>query len=399
MSQCPHPVSLAGALWDVLLEHPVAALSLCALVVALGVGLAVSAIVRRRHDRQPERVVVLDASSGSSPLLVQLARDENARRAVVGVVTDAPGAEASVLGGTAELYEVVRRTGAERIVVNAPDPRSCVPRSRLLDCWLRGIAVEPVETYCERVTGRLAIETLQPADLLFGASLFKTGRQKATARALSLTFAILALPLLLPFFALVALWIKLDSRGPVFFVQQRIGAHGRSFPLVKFRTMHTRRDTTSEWVEDNEHRITRAGRVLRRFRIDELPQVLNVLRGEMNLVGPRPHPESNRALLVTVFRNMPECGAEIPYYALRTLVRPGITGWAQVRYGYANGVEQEVEKLRYDLYYVKNWSLWLDLRILFETVRVVFCGLGHESDSAHARRIARRAQSLRAGAS
>ena len=395
MNKLPDPVPLAGVLWDVLLEHPVAALSLCALAVAIGIVLAVSAIVRRRHHRPLERVVVFDTSPESSPLLIQLTRDENARRSVVGVVTDAPGADACVLGGTAELYDVVRRTGAERIVVSAPDPRSCVPPPRLVDCWLRGIEVEPVEAYCERLTGRLAIETLQPADLLFGTSLFKTRRQNAMARALSLTLAVLALPVLLPLFALVALWIKLDSRGPVFFVQRRIGAHGRSFPLLKFRTMHTLRDTTSEWVADNEHRITRAGRVLRRFRIDELPQVLNVLRGEMNLVGPRPHPETNRALLVTVFRNMPECGAEIPYYALRTLVRPGITGWAQVRYGYANGVEQEVEKLRYDLYYVKNWSLWLDVRILYETVRVVLRGSGHEAKQP-AR--PRRPSSLRAGA-
>jgi lipopolysaccharide/colanic/teichoic acid biosynthesis glycosyltransferase len=360
--------------------EPSLALAACGAVVALGV-LALASIARRRRSKPIERVIVLEASTTPSRVLVQLTRDESARRGVVGIVTD----------GTTELYEVVRRTGAERIVVSAPDPRSCTPPRRLLDCWLRGIPVEPAEAYCERVTGRLAIEALQPADLLFGAGLFHSRRKRATARALSLTLTVLALPFLLPLFALVALWIKLDSRGPVFFVQRRIGAHGRPFPLIKFRTMQPGRDNDSEWVEDNEHRITRAGRALRRFRIDELPQLLNVLRGEMNLVGPRPHPESNRALLVTVFRNMPECGAEIPYYALRTLVRPGITGWAQVRYGYANGVEQEVEKLRYDLYYVKHGSLWLDLRILFETVRVVLLGPSHGSERPRTERSVRAA--------
>jgi exopolysaccharide biosynthesis polyprenyl glycosylphosphotransferase len=371
-------MSLDLQLWRLLVEHPSLALAACGAVVALG-ALALASIARRRRSKPIERVIVLEASPTPSPVLAQLTRDENARRGVVGVVTD----------GTAELYEVVRRTGAERIVVSAPDPRSCTPPRRLLDCWLRGIPVEPAQAYCERVTGRLAIEALHPADLLFGAGLFHSRRKQATARALSLTLAVLALPLFLPLFALVALWIKLDSRGPVFFIQRRIGAHGRPFPLMKFRTMHPRRDNDSEWVADNEHRITRAGRVLRRFRIDELPQLLNVLRGEMNLVGPRPHPESNRALLVTVFRNMPECGAEIPYYALRTLVRPGITGWAQVRYGYANGVEQEVEKLRYDLYYVKHWSLWLDVRILFETVRVVLLGSSHQGERPRPERAVR----------
>jgi exopolysaccharide biosynthesis polyprenyl glycosylphosphotransferase len=368
----------ASALWRLLVAHPTLTLAVCAVVVALGL-LALGSRARRRRSKSTERVVVLETSTTPSPVLAQLTRDESARRGVVGIVTD----------GTTELYEVVRRTGAERIVVSVPDPRSCTPPRRLLDCWLRGIPIEPAEAYCERITGRLAIEALHPADLLFGAGLFHSRRKQATARALSLTLAVLALPFLLPLFALVALWIKLDSRGPVFFVQQRIGARGRPFPLIKFRTMQPRRDNDSEWVEDNEHRITRAGRVLRRFRIDELPQLLNVLRGEMNLVGPRPHPESNRALLVTVFRNMPECGAEIPYYALRTLVRPGITGWAQVRYGYANGVEQEVEKLRYDLYYVKHWSLWLDVRILFETLRVVLLGSSSASEQPRPKRSVR----------
>src|SRR5205085_4078911 len=158
----------------------------------------------------------------------------------------------------------------------------------------------------------------------------------------------------------------LDSRGPVFFVQSRAGLNGRTFALLKFRTMHPVQERRSEWVQDNEDRITRIGKWLRRFRLDELPQLLNVLRGEMNLIGPRPHPTSNQEIFMD----------KIAYYGLRSTVRPGVTGWAQVRYGYANNLEEETEKMRYDLYYIKNRSVWLDARILVHTVLIMLLGQG-----------------------
>jgi lipopolysaccharide/colanic/teichoic acid biosynthesis glycosyltransferase len=170
---------------------------------------------------------------------------------------------------------------------------------------------------------------------------------------------------LLPLFALIALAIRMDSEGPVLFVHDRVGARGRRFKLLKFRTMRPGEGRTSEWVRDNENRITRVGGWLRKYRLDELPQLINVVRGDMNLVGPRPHPVSNFKLFME----------KIPYYSLRSIVRPGVTGWAQVRQGYANGLEEETEKMRYDLYYIKHMSLWLDLRILFQTVQTVLGGL------------------------
>jgi lipopolysaccharide/colanic/teichoic acid biosynthesis glycosyltransferase len=171
---------------------------------------------------------------------------------------------------------------------------------------------------------------------------------------------------LAPLLALIAVAIKLDSKGPVVFVQARTGKDGRPFNLLKFRTMHPCEERPSEWVQDNSDRITRVGGPLRRFRLDELPQLVNVLRGEMNLVGPRPHPTCNEEIFT---RN-------IAYYGLRSTVHPGVTGWAQVRYGYANNIEEETEKMRYDLYYIKNRSLRLDARILLETVRIVLLGHG-----------------------
>jgi len=163
----------------------------------------------------------------------------------------------------------------------------------------------------------------------------------------------------------------------VLFVQARAGKDGRAFRLIKFRTMRPSEDPVSEWAQDNEDRITRVGRLLRRFRLDELPQLVNILRGEMNLVGPRPHPSCNQE----VFEQ------SIAYYALRSTVRPGVTGWAQVCYGYANNIEEETEKMRYDLYYIKNRTLRLDTRILLETVRIVL--LGHGSHKARYRAPAR----------
>jgi lipopolysaccharide/colanic/teichoic acid biosynthesis glycosyltransferase len=185
-------------------------------------------------------------------------------------------------------------------------------------------------------------------------------------RAVSLVASVLGMIGLVPLFALIALAIKLDSRGPVFFIQPRLGLRGRRFNLIKFRTMHPSHGRTSEWVRDNSDRITRVGAWLRKFRLDELPQFINILRGDMSFVGPRPHPVSNYELF----------SENIPYYSLRSMVRPGVTGWAQIRYGYANNLEEETEKMRYDLYYIKHMSLWLDLRILFETVKIVLFGHG-----------------------
>ena len=210
--------------------------------------------------------------------------------------------------------------------------------------------------------------------VIFAGQLRPSRLQQMVARVISLTVALVALVVLFPLFVIIALAIKLDSPGPVLFIQERVGAYGRPFNLFKFRSMHDAPERRSEWEQDNLHHVTRVGKWLRPFRLDELPQLLNILRGEMNLVGPRPHPISNLELFTLVARNLNELtGAAIGCYAFRTSVLPGITGWAQVRYRYANNLEEEIEKLRYDLYYIKHMSPWLDLVILFETVKVV-CG-------------------------
>ena len=336
---------------------------LASLILILGflLGRSVAHGVRRRR-RGIERVLVL----GTSPLARSVVEEILRRPALGWVVVD-------VVKDAEKLDIAIETTRPDRIVVGlGGEPR--LPFSLLLESRARGILVEgAVEAY-ERLTGKLALEALPAGSVVFSHDFQPARLRLALTRQLSLWLGALGLFACLPLLAVIALAIKLDSRGPVFFVQERVGRRGRTFRLVKFRTMQPVEGTHSEWERDNCARITRLGRWLRRYRLDELPQLVNVLRGEMNLVGPRPHPVTNLTALTRAAGSLHEHA--IPYYSLRCAVRPGITGWAQVRYRYANSLEEEMEKVRYDLYYVKHISLWFDVYILFETVRAVFAGRG-----------------------
>lgn len=220
-----------------------------------------------------------------------------------------------------------------------------------------------VEAY-ERATGKVPIEALRPGAL--SRDLGRSRIQAAVSTFLSVLAAAVGVLLLAPLFMIIGTAIVLDSPGPVFFLQECVGLRGRHFKLLKFRTMRPARRTTSEWEPDNGYHVTRLGRWLRRFRLDELPQLINVLRGDMAIVGPRPHPVSDYRLF----------NRKIPYCFLRSSVRPGITGWAQVRHGWANSLEEETETMRYDLYYIKHRSVRLDLRVVLETAVAVLLGRG-----------------------
>jgi lipopolysaccharide/colanic/teichoic acid biosynthesis glycosyltransferase len=318
----------------------------------------------RLGRRASERVLML----GDGSLARAILEEVEARPQFHGIRPPRPGAP-GVGGGL---------PACDRIVVALGERRGQLPLRELLEPWARGVVIEDGVEFYERLTGKLAIEVATPSRLVFSHDFRKHAIDGAARRVLSLLVATTGLLLTAPLLLLIAVLIKLDSKGPVLFVQRRVGAFERPFSLFKFRTMRTASRRTSEWVRDNGDRITRVGAWLRKFRLDELPQFVNVLYGDMDVVGPRPHPVSNHELLVLVARNAPLCGHTIPFYALRSLVRPGITGWAQVRYGYANDVDEEVEKLRYDLYYVKHRSLWLDLRILLETIRVILFGRGSD---------------------
>ena len=316
-------------------------------------------------------LLILGAGPMAERLIEEIEALEPSHYVVLGVVDGQKPEERSALAGRwlgtcDELGEIVARLRPSRIVVAIENRRDRLPLQSLLESRVSGIDVDDAIELYERITGKMAIEALRPSTLILSKGFRNHGAAEVTARLVSVLAALAGLVVVAPLLAAIALLVKVDSCGPVLFIQQRAGRHGRPFGLLKFRTMHPTDRAPSEWVMDNIHRITRVGRVLRRFRLDELPQLINVLRGEMNLIGPRPHPVSNHAAFME----------HIAYYGLRSTVRPGVTGWAQVRYGYANNLEEETEKMRYDLYYVKHLSVWLDLRILADTVKVVVFGLG-----------------------
>jgi exopolysaccharide biosynthesis polyprenyl glycosylphosphotransferase len=359
-----------------------------ALLVALVLSiLGTVVLVRRQHRFNTRPIVILGSGPMTSKLIEEVDSSDDGCR-VAGLVDHerpASGPLRSIpwLGSFDHLSEVVDRVRPSRIIVALADRRGRLPLESLLQSRIKGVVVEDALEFYEKLTGKIAIEELTPGTLILSKGFRHDGFGEAVTRAISLTVALVGLLVAAPILLLVALAIKIDSSGPVFFWQERAGWNGKSFYLLKFRTMHPAGSVAppSEWVQDNVGRITRVGKWLRRFRLDEVPQMVNVLRGEMNLIGPRPHPTVNQRIFLD----------NIAYYGLRSTVRPGVTGWAQVRYGYANNLEQETEKMRYDLYYIKNHTLWLDLRILFETVFIMVTGHG----ATEVRRQVRREEAVR----
>ena len=377
VSRLPRSLGLAVGLIGVLsllgrhLSLSETCLGLAALTLVLPLRVVSYDVLQRRPFR--ERLLILGTGPMARRLVEELQARWQHRYRIVGIVDDTaalrePPFQQFPGGSLVHLPAIIEQVVPDRIVIALDERRGRLPVRELLEWRTRGIVVEnAVEAY-ERVTGKLAIEALTPSNLLFARGFtrgfVKSRIDRAFGRAVSVVVAVLGLIAFAPLLAAVAAAIKLDSAGPVFFVHDRVGLRGRRFGLIKFRTMHPRRETTSEWARDNRDRVTRVGRWLRSFRLDELPQFVNILRGDMNLVGPRPHPVSNFDLFV----------ATIPHYWMRAVVRPGITGWAQIRYGYANNLDEETEKMRYDLYYIEHRSAWLDVRILLATIGIVLRG-------------------------
>ena len=267
------------------------------------------------------------------------------------------------------LPRMARRLGVDEIVVALTERRSgSMPLRQLLDCKVSGTKVYDLNTHFEKTLGQIRIDFLSASWLIFGDGFNQGAWRTAVKRVFDIVCATILCVLGLPIMLAAAALIKLESAGPVLYRQERVGQNGRSFSIAKFRSMRTdaEKDGKPRWATANDDRVTRIGHIIRRLRIDELPQLLNVLRGDMSLVGPRPE----RPFFVD------QLTQEIPFYALRHSVKPGVTGWAQVRYPYGATVEDSQEKLQYDLYYVKNHTLFLDLVVLMETVGVVLTGKG-----------------------
>ncbi|MCX7603167.1 MAG: sugar transferase [Bryobacteraceae bacterium] len=272
------------------------------------------------------------------------------------------------LGAAAEILEVYERRKPERIVVGLDERRGQMPVEQLLQLRLQGVPVEDAASLYERVMWRVPIDALRPSQLIFSGSLGPSPQKLALQRAYSFLIALAGVIFTLPLMALIAAAVRLTSPGPAIYRQKRVGRGGRVFELLKFRSMYQDAEARSGavWASENDPRVTPVGRVLRRLRLDELPQFFNVLKGEMAIVGPRPErPEFVKVL-----------GEQIPFYHQRHTIPPGITGWAQINHRYGDTLQDTVTKLEYDLYYLKHLGFSLDLYIIFHTLKVMLLSRG-----------------------
>ena len=274
-----------------------------------------------------------------------------------------------VLTPDKSLTDIVVEQKVDEIVIALTERRGgSMPLRELLDCKLHGVRVVDVATHFEKTLGQIRLDSVNPGWLIFGDGFNQGWVRTVVKRLFDVVFSLVLLLVSLPVMLLTGILILLESGGPMLYTQERVGLNGRLFNVVKFRSMRTdaEKDGKPRWAQAGDDRITRVGRIIRKLRIDELPQLFNVLAGDMSLVGPRPE----RPYFVDTLTQ------EIPYYAVRLSVKPGLTGWAQVRYHYGATMEDSAEKLQYDLYYVKNHTWFLDLVVLFETVGVVLTGKG-----------------------
>lgn len=268
-----------------------------------------------------------------------------------------------ILENSGGIYETVKRERADKIVVSLAERRGVFPFQEVMACKLAGVEVMDAPSFYEHVTGKLFLEGINPSWIIFSDGFNVSRVRKVIKRGVDIICATAGIILTVPFLPLIALAIKLDSPGPVFYRQERVGEREQNFFLYKFRTMRVDAESGSGavWAQKNDTRVTRLGNFLRKCRIDELPQFFNILCGEMSMVGPRPE----RPEFVIKLKEL------IPYYSERHFVKPGVTGWAQVRYPYGASVEDATEKLRFDLYYIKHLSLTLDFIIILKTIQVV----------------------------
>jgi sugar transferase (PEP-CTERM system associated) len=320
--------------------------------------------------RQPflrERIYVLGTGERAERLVRGLRERSTLGVEVVGWTGNVAG-ELTRESVASDLLGRVRGEGVHRVIVAMPDRRGTLPVEELLDLRLEGVKVEEATSWLEKIYGRIEVENLNPSWLIFAEGFRFSTSFRMLRRLVNFSTALIAVVLTLPLLPFIALAVKLGSPGPVLYRQQRVGRGGKDFYCYKFRTMRqdAEADTGATWAADDDPRITRVGKFLRASRLDEIPQLWCVLKGDMHFVGPRPErPEFVEWL-----------SKEVPYYGVRHMVRPGITGWAQVQYKYGNTVEDAREKLQYDLFYIKNASIGLDMLIMFETIKIVLLGRG-----------------------
>jgi sugar transferase (PEP-CTERM system associated) len=318
-----------------------------------------------------ERVLLLGTGTMARTVCEEIRAQHEYAYQVVGAVGDQPedanGFDWPILGKSSDLPRILALHHVERIIVGMTDRRGSLPIAELLQAKLAGVRVEDAATTYERITGKLLTDGLKPSWLIFSDGFRASRWTRMVKRGFDVMLAAAGVLLAAPLMLLTALAIRLESAGPILYRQERVGENGRVFTLFKFRSMRVDAESgTPVWARPNDDRVTRVGRVIRLTRLDELPQLWNVLRGNMSFVGPRPERPYFVQQLV----------AEIPFYMARHAVKPGVTGWAQVKYRYGASVEDAMEKLRYDLYYIKHLSISFDLTIVADTVKVILTGKG-----------------------
>jgi sugar transferase (PEP-CTERM system associated) len=314
---------------------------------------------------------------GGSPLLEDIGRHvadhPEAGLSVAGYVDDRhePGSLLSggkVLGPMSSLREIVKASQPHRLVIGMFERRNRMPVGELLEMRFAGHIIEEVSTTYERVCGRVCLKEIRPSQLIFSGELGPRPQNMVVQRLFNVFIAVVGLIVSFPIMLLTALAVRLSSPGPVLYRQVRVGLDDALFTVYKFRSMRVDAEagTGAVWAQKDDPRVTSVGKIIRKIRFDELPQLVNVLKGEMSMVGPRPErPEFVRAL-----------NEQIPYYRQRHCVRPGITGWAQINYKYGDTLEDTITKLEYDLYYIKNMSMALDNYIIFQTLKAMLMTRG-----------------------
>ena len=324
--------------------------------------------------KMEERILIL----GTQDMAIKVAKELLKRKAlgfkVVGFLDENRDnlgrslVNPKIIGTYENLRSVVVREKVDKVIIAAPERRGRLPIGELLGARAQGIEFLEGNRFYEQISGKVCLEEMKPSGFIYAKGFKKSGFAKWSKRftgiMVSLAIGIITFPILI----LLALLIKLDSTGPVFYRQERVGEEGKPFMLLKFRSMKENAEAISGpvWAQEHDPRVTRIGRLMRITRLDELPQIINVLKGDMSFVGPRPE----RSFFVE------KLSQEIPFYQLRFAVKPGVTGWAQVNYPYGASVEDAKEKLRYELYYIKNMSILFDLLITFQTIKIVFFGRG-----------------------
>ena len=317
-----------------------------------------------------QKILFLGTDELNKKVVREILADDHPKFKVAGFIGNDPAlvgksiVNPKVLGLVEDIDSITKKEKIKKLIVSCQQARGTFPTKDLVKWRFKGVEVMELHTFYEHLKGKILLEGLRPSWLIFAQGFKKTKLIKLVKRAFDVLLSSIGLLISLPISIITVLLIKLESRGPIIFKQERVGEDGRGFNLLKFRSMEAdaEKHTGPVWAQENDPRTTRVGKIIRKLRIDEIPQMINVLKGDMSFVGPRPE----RPYFVNMLSE------KILYYDQRHSVKPGITGWAAVNYRYGASIEDSIEKLQYDLYYIKNVSLFLDMLIILKTISIIF---------------------------